>query len=77
MASQHTNPPLNVRPDAALKADAKKKLEDRNRDLTAFVVACLTAVTKDPDGFLEILAPHWPPPKAQGRPRKNPARPSA
>ncbi|MEV5721093.1 hypothetical protein AB0L41_45125 [Amycolatopsis mediterranei] len=28
--------------------------------MRAFVVACLTALTKDPDRFLEALKPHWP-----------------
>lgn len=68
MPSQHRNPPLNVRPDAALKAAAQQELEQRKKEMTAFITACLTAVAKDPEGFLAVLAPHWPPPVPKGRP---------
>ncbi|MCX4097725.1 hypothetical protein [Nocardia sp. alder85J] len=69
--SRHANPPLNVRPDAELKAKAEEKLKVRGLEMTAFVVACLTAVDQDPDGFLATLEAHWPPQATRGRPRKS------
>jgi hypothetical protein len=41
--------------------------------MQAFVVACLTALVADPDGFLVQLAGHWPEEKPRGRPRRTPA----
>lgn len=70
MATRHRNPPLNVRPDGALKAAAQAELERRDREMTAFVTACLTAVSADPDGFLSVLEPYWPAPTPMGRPRR-------
>ncbi|WJV51751.1 hypothetical protein [Streptomyces flavofungini] len=73
MSDRHRNPPLTVRPPAALKADAQKKLKDRNRETQAFVIACLNALAADPDGFLDRLAEHWPKDTPRGRPRRTAA----
>ncbi|MGW7260724.1 hypothetical protein [Streptomyces sp. NPDC054834] len=72
MSSQHRDPPLTVRPPATLKADAQKELTDRDREMKAFVVACLNALVADPDSFLNLLNEHWPAETPRGRPRKSP-----
>jgi hypothetical protein len=71
MSSQHRDPALTVRPPADLKAAAQEAL--RGREMQAFVVACLTALTADPDGFLARLEDHWPARKPLGRPRRSAA----
>lgn len=68
MSSQHRNPPLTIRPPSELKTRATTALGDR--EMQAFVVACLTALVDDPDGFLARLEDHWPPETPRGRPRK-------
>ncbi|MGX1480679.1 UNVERIFIED_CONTAM: hypothetical protein RKD50_009487 [Streptomyces canus] len=56
---RHTDPVLNVRPDATLKAQAMQALSERSRELQGFVAACLNALVADPGGFLEQLnEPH-------------------
>lgn len=70
MASQHRNPALTIRPPLDLKTQATKALGDHAREMQAFVVACLTALVVDPDGFLARLEDHWPPEAPRGRPRK-------
>ncbi|MFM9499874.1 hypothetical protein ACKI1Q_40620 [Streptomyces galilaeus] len=67
---RHRDPGLTVRPDATLKQQATQELSDRDREMKAFVVACLSALVADPDGFLEQLNEHWPAEKPRGRPRK-------
>ncbi|GHE51097.1 hypothetical protein [Streptomyces capitiformicae] len=67
---RHRDPGLTVRPGADLKQQATQALSDRDREMQGFVVACLTALVADPDGFLERLAEHWPAEKPRGRPRK-------
>ena len=69
---RHRDPGLTVRPDATLKAQATQALSDRDREMKAFVVACLSALVADPDSFLELLNEHWPAEKPRGRPRKSP-----
>lgn len=66
---RHKDPGLTVRPDAALKQQATQALSDRDREMKAFVVACLNALVTDPDGFLEQLKEHWPAERPRGRPR--------
>jgi hypothetical protein len=66
----HRDLGLTVRPDATLKQLATQALSDRDREMKAFVVACLSALIADPDGFLEQLNEHWPAAKPRGRPRK-------
>lgn len=70
MADRHRDPQLNVRPPTELRTDAQQLLEDRGLEMKGFVVACLTALTADPDQVLEWLRPHWPAPKPRGRPPK-------
>lgn len=60
---------MTVRVDETLKDGAQETLSNRHRELRSFVEACLSAVYKDPDKFLKILEPHWPPPRPRGRPR--------
>lgn len=68
MSSQHRNPPLTIRPPADLKAQATKALGERQ--MQAFLVACLNALVDNPDSFLGSLTAHWPQEAARGRPRK-------
>ncbi|GGP80238.1 hypothetical protein [Streptomyces melanogenes] len=77
MADNHRDPPLTTRPPAALKQQATAALQAHDREMQAFVVACLTALVADPKGFLGQLADHWPPEKPRGRPRKTAALPQA
>lgn len=70
MGSQHAEPEaLTVRPGAEVKAAASRVLSERDLEMRAAIVACLTALAADPDGFVATLAPHWPPPKPRGRAR--------
>lgn len=69
---RHRDPGLTVRPDAALKQQATQALSDHDREMKAFVVACLTALVADPDSFLAQLDEHWPQKKPLGRPRRVP-----
>ncbi|MEU6965109.1 hypothetical protein [Streptomyces chrestomyceticus] len=73
MSSQHRDPAMTVRPPAALKAAAETALGDR--EMRAFVVACLAALVADPDRFLAQLDEHWPEEKPRGRPRRTPGGP--
>jgi hypothetical protein len=72
MASQHADPTLGVRAPAELRDAATATLTARDMQMQAFVVACLTAVTANPDQMLKALAKYWPEPKPRGRPRKAP-----
>ncbi|WIX85837.1 hypothetical protein [Amycolatopsis sp. DG1A-15b] len=60
MPSKHRDPALTVRPPKDLKDDAQAVLSGRKLEMRAFVVACLTALVKDPERFLAALKPHWP-----------------
>ncbi|MFI5591203.1 hypothetical protein ACIA5G_39555 [Amycolatopsis sp. NPDC051758] len=60
MPSKHGEPALTVRAPVGLKRDATMELSGRGLEMRAFVVACLTVLTKDPEQFLEVLKPHWP-----------------
>ncbi|MER6187749.1 hypothetical protein [Streptomyces sp. NPDC001652] len=75
---RHRDPSgLTVRPGAELKQQATDALNDRDREMRAFVVACLNALVADPDAFLERLNEHWPAEKPRGRPRKpTPSQPA-
>ncbi len=68
MGSQHRLKPRAFRPEPHEYAAAKADLEARDRQMDAFLRACLRWLHRDPDGFLDLLAPVWPPPKRQGRP---------
>ncbi|MFI8932550.1 hypothetical protein ACIG3E_33420 [Streptomyces sp. NPDC053474] len=70
MSSQHREPAMTVRPPAHLKAAAQAALG--GREMTAFVVACLTALVANPADFLAQLDQHWPKEKPRGRPRRTP-----
>jgi hypothetical protein len=71
VSSQHADPAaLTVRPGAEVKAAASRVLDGRNLQMRSFIVACLTALAADPDGFLATLGPHWPTPRPHGRPRR-------
>ncbi len=68
MGSQHRLKPHAFRPEPQEYAAAKAELEARGRQMDAFLRACLRWLHRDPDGFLDLLAPVWPRPKPQGRP---------
>lgn len=74
MSSQHRDPGMTIRPPAELKAAAQTALGDR--EMRAFVVACLAALVADPDRFLAGLDAYWPEKKVRGRPRKAASDPS-
>ncbi len=69
MSSQHADAALTVRPPADVKGAAQEALAVRDREMRAFVVACLTALAADPDRLLDLLGPYWPARKRRGRPR--------
>lgn len=71
-ADRHADTPLQARAPAPLKAEAQRVLRAHRRDMRGFVVACLTALTADPDRFLDQLDQHWPAQKPRGRPRRSP-----
>lgn len=66
--NQGRGPGLTVRPPADLLQQAGTVLTERGLERQALVVACLAALVADPDGFLAVLQPHWPPPARRGRP---------
>jgi hypothetical protein len=70
MGSQHADPALTVRPPAEVKAAAQAVLDERDREMRAFVTACLAGVAAEPDKMLKLLTRYWPAPKARGRPRR-------
>ncbi|MET9263658.1 hypothetical protein [Amycolatopsis sp. NPDC004079] len=65
MPSKHdqSEPKLTVRVPKNLKNDAQKELALRGLQMRSFVVACLTALTKNPGELFALLKPHWPPKK--------------
>ncbi|MBO0879459.1 MAG: hypothetical protein J2P17_03625 [Mycobacterium sp.] len=69
---RHLDPVLGVRAPADVTTRARKNLEDRDRRIRGFVVACLNALNAKPDEFLRLLEEHWPPPKRPGRPLRRP-----
>lgn len=71
VSSQHRDEPLNVRPPNEDRKAAHAALGERGKDMTGFITACLRALVRDPDRLLALLAPHWPAPKARGRPRRD------
>ncbi len=77
MGSQHRLKPRAFRPEPDEYAAAKADLETRGRQMDAFLRACLRWLHRDPDGFLDLLAPVWPPPKPQGRPGHQRPRPTS
>lgn len=72
MPSQHANPALTVRPPADVKAAAQTELDDRGKEMQAFVTACLAAVANEPDKMLSVVEKYWPAPRPRGRPRRAP-----
>jgi len=67
MPSKHADPSLGVRAPAELRAKALAALGDRGKELQAFITACLTAVTENPEQVLADLDKYWPPRKEKGR----------
>ena len=67
MPSQHAEPAHTIRADADLWSASQQALN--GREMRAFVVACLTALTIDGAALLAVVEPHWPDPKPRGRPR--------
>jgi hypothetical protein len=69
VSSQHSGVALGVRLDPQVKAKGSEALDERDLEMTSFIVACLLALAADPDLFLAGLRPYWPRPKPRGRPR--------
>lgn len=70
MSSQHRLKPLNFRPEPDERTDAEAVLGEHGWGMEPFLRACLLLVAKDPERMLAMLAPHRPPPRPMGRPRK-------
>ena len=70
VSSQHKLKPLNFRPEPDERADGKAVLDERGWEMDGFLRACLRLLREEPDRLLEMLAPHRPPPKLRGRPKK-------
>jgi hypothetical protein len=68
VSSQHADQPLTVRAPKTVIAPAKAVLRSHDREMRAFVVACLTALVADPDATLAQLDEYWPSRKPRGRP---------
>lgn len=66
--SKHRDPGLTVRPPKEVQDQAKATLRENGWGIREFVVACLTAVAKQPAKVLALLAEHRPPPSRRGRP---------
>jgi hypothetical protein len=66
--SQHRLQPRSFRPEPDEYAAAQAELVARERQMDAFLRACLRALRRDPDRFLAVLAPVWPSPNPTGRP---------
>jgi hypothetical protein len=69
---RHRLRPKAFRPDPDEYDDAMKVLKAENREMDAFVRACLRLLRDKPGDLLALLAPYWPPPKPRGRPTKEP-----
>jgi hypothetical protein len=61
--------PITLRPPRTLKQDAAAILRARGWDMRGYFVACLAALTTDPDTELAAKTPHRQPEKPRGRPR--------
>lgn len=72
MSNRHRDRALTFRPAAEIRDPAQTALEQRNREIGAFLTACLAALNADADGFLAQLDEHWPPARPIGRPRRSP-----
>jgi hypothetical protein len=70
MSNRHKERALTFRPAAEIRDPAQSALDEREREIGAFLTACLAALNHDPDGFLGQLDAHWPPAKPRGRPRR-------
>jgi hypothetical protein len=69
---QHRLKPKAFRPEPDEYDDAMKVLNEQDREMDAFVRACLRLLRDKPTALLALLSPYWPPPKPRGRPRKTP-----
>ena len=70
---QHRLRSKAFRPTADEYDQAKAVLASEGREMDAFLRACLRLLRDKPTALLALLAPHWPPPKPRGQPRKQPA----
>jgi hypothetical protein len=70
MSSEHRLKPLNFRPELDERTDAKAALDERGWQMEPFLRACLRLLHAEPERMLAMLAPHRPPPRPMGRPRK-------
>jgi hypothetical protein len=58
------------RPEPDEYDDGKALLGDRGWEMDGFLRACLRLLKDEPDQLLALLAPHRPPTKPRGRPKK-------
>jgi hypothetical protein len=72
MPDRHRDPTVTARPPQEVKDAAGETLEARGWTVAEAVIAALSWILSDPDRAIKQLAPHRPPPKKTGRPRKNP-----
>jgi hypothetical protein len=68
MVSEHADPAITVRPPIEIQQTAKALLRDHGFQMLEFVVAMLTALTKETDQVLALAQRHRPPAKPRGRP---------
>lgn len=70
MPDLHKIRPKAFRPEPDEYDQAKDVLAKDGREMDAFLRACLRLLRANPTALLALLAPHWPPPKPRGQPRK-------
>jgi predicted GIY-YIG superfamily endonuclease len=58
------------RPEPDEYDDGMELLDERGWEMDGFLRACLRLLREEPERLLSLLAPHRPPPKPRGRPRK-------
>jgi hypothetical protein len=68
VSGQHADQSLTVRVPTTVIVPAKAVLRGHDREMRAFVVACLTALVADLDATLAQLEEYWPSRKLRGRP---------
>lgn len=67
---RHENPGVLARPAKTLKEQAKRVLAEQGWTMNEFLIACLAALVRNPQGMLRRLGAHRPP-RRRGRPRRS------
>ncbi|MEV4311186.1 hypothetical protein [Actinocrispum sp. NPDC049592] len=68
MGSKHADPAITVRAPIEVQQAAKTVLRGHGIEMRDFVIAMLTALTKETDMVVKLATRHQPPPKPRGRP---------